>query len=125
MNPLRLLLLSTLFFGIIIAPAQNFRVIKETNDYILKECDSAFYYAHENSPSKLLSAYCRNYEDDLGEIIVMEMKTNKVFKIKIGSYSLSNLRWLTDNSFAYYRVYWGTSKHKYLGLQYFTVEIKK
>lgn len=30
--------------------AQNFKVIEETKDYILKECDSAYYYSHGLPP---------------------------------------------------------------------------
>ncbi len=39
-------LLLPLLFLAFNANAQNFKVIEETKDYILKECDSAYYYTH-------------------------------------------------------------------------------
>jgi hypothetical protein len=47
---LRFLLLFSLLHLAIFVPAQNFKVIKETDDYILKECDSVFYYSHGIEP---------------------------------------------------------------------------
>ena len=45
--PLLLLTLFSVAFGV---HAQDFKVIKETKDYILKECDSAYYYTHGLPP---------------------------------------------------------------------------
>ncbi len=46
----RIFLLLALLFVAINLPAQNLKVIKETDDYILKECDSVFYYTHGMEP---------------------------------------------------------------------------
>ena len=43
-------LLLPLFFLAINANAQDFKVIEETKDYILKEVDSAYYYTHGIEP---------------------------------------------------------------------------
>jgi len=48
MKPLQFLL--HLLLSAFLANAQNFKVIQETDDYILKEIDSAFYYSHGNKP---------------------------------------------------------------------------
>lgn len=146
MNPLRYFLFLTLNFLTIMVNAQGHRILLETNDYILKESDSAFYYSqgieqkfnHEGdtklthkinnvqfSPSNLFSAYCNNYEKDLGEIVVKNIKANKDFKIKIGTNYPITLRWINDISFAFYRVYFGDAKDKYFNVRYFVVEIKQ
>jgi hypothetical protein len=45
--PLLLLTLLGVAFGV---HAQNFKVIEDTKDYILKECDSVYYYSHGLPP---------------------------------------------------------------------------
>jgi hypothetical protein len=46
MKTLRYLLLFSLIFMVSIADAQEFKIIKDTTDYVLKEVDSGYYYSH-------------------------------------------------------------------------------
>ena len=46
MNLLKYFLFFTLNFLVLMVNAQDFKVIEETKDYILKECDSGYYYSH-------------------------------------------------------------------------------
>ena len=50
MKPLRYILFLSLLQSASIANAQDFKVIKDTTDYILKEVDSIYYYTHGIEP---------------------------------------------------------------------------
>ena len=50
MNSLRYFLFFSLNLLAFISNAQDFKVIEETKDYILKECDSVYYYTHGLPP---------------------------------------------------------------------------
>src|ERR1039458_6209663 len=50
MNRMRYFLFLTLNFLALMVNAQDFKVIEETKDYILKECDSVYYYSHGLPP---------------------------------------------------------------------------
>ena len=50
MNVLRFLLFLNLWLLAFIGNAQDFKVIEETKDYILTECDRAFYYSYGLPP---------------------------------------------------------------------------
>jgi hypothetical protein len=50
MNPLRYFLFLSLFLLWNNTHSQDFKVIGETKDYILKECDSVYYYSHGLPP---------------------------------------------------------------------------
>jgi hypothetical protein len=146
MNPLPYFLFLSLNLLAFIGNAQSHRILLETNDYILEESDSAFYYSqgiaaksdfgndmtlgHQNkniqfSPSNSFYAYCQNYEKDLGEIVVKNIKANKAFKIKIGMNYPTTFRWVDDYMLTFYRVYFGDAKDKHFYVRYFVVEIKQ
>ena len=50
MNLMRYFLLLTLNFLVLMVNAQELQFIEETKDYILKECDSVYYYSHGLPP---------------------------------------------------------------------------
>ena len=50
MKPLQILFLLTLLQSAFITNAQDFKIIKDTDGYILKEVDSVYYYTHGIEP---------------------------------------------------------------------------
>ena len=90
----RFLVIFSLLHLVILVPAQNFKVIKETDDYILKECDSGFYNHHGIEAKRQLL---------IGEEIKVNsceriLKKNNVLKLKMENgktikFKDHNMRW--------------------------------
>src|ERR1035438_5599323 len=81
MKPLQYILFLFLLQSVSITNAQDFKVIKDTKDYILKEVDSVYYYTHGIEPKNDFVIDTTKIHKVNG-VLKLPLDNGQIFKLK-------------------------------------------